>query len=251
MLKEGPFHASVHRVVLDGPEPVETIVAVPDDGATVGIIQAVDIIGLRPVYDDLCLGLASHGYAVCAVEPFARIPPEVRDPLDIMARRELVRDLDDADQVGDLRRAGDYLRDVHGVSDLIVFGFCLGGYYVLKAAATGIYVGAVTCYGMITTPEEWKADGHADPMDTIDDVCPTLAAFGGKDHWTPEDQIDRLRTAWTDRPDCSVVVFDEADHGFVHSPASPSYRAEDATAFWDVCLEFMSGLVTPGSSPSG
>ena len=126
--------------------------------------------------------------------------------------------------------------------DLVVVGFCLGGYYALKAAATGDYVGAVSCYGMITTPESWMAPGHIDPMNTIGNVCPTLAAFGGRDEWTPPDQINGLREALADRDDCSVIVYEDADHGFVHSPTSPNHRADDAASFWTTCLDFIEGV---------
>ena len=47
-------------------------------------------------------------------------------------------------------------------------------------------------------------------------VCPTLAIFGGDDTFTPAADIEALRAAWADRPDCEIVVYPDAEHGFVH-----------------------------------
>ena len=52
-------------------------------------------------------------------------------------------------------------------------------------------------------------------------MCPTLAIFGSADPWTPAADIDALRAAWSDRPDCEIVVVEGADHGFVHDPDRP------------------------------
>ena len=42
-----------------------------------GLVLHPDIMGVRPLFDDLCRRLATHGFAVCAPEPFARAPVEV------------------------------------------------------------------------------------------------------------------------------------------------------------------------------
>ena len=35
-----------------------------------------------------------------------------------------------------------------------------------------------------------------------------------------------------DRPDCEVVVYEGADHGFVHDADRPAHRADDAADAW-------------------
>ena len=72
-------------------------------------------------------------------------------------------------------------------------------------------------------------------------MCPTLAIFGSVDPWTPAADIDALRTAWSGRPDCEIVVIDGADHGFVHDPDRPVHRADDAAACWDRAIAWMLG----------
>jgi len=51
--------------------------------------------------------------------------------------------------------------------------------------------------------------------------------------------IEALRAAWSDRPDCEIVVYPEADHGFVHAPERPAHRADDAADAWRRVLAFL------------
>ena len=53
------------------PSGTEAELAVPDGEARRGVVLAPDIMGLRPLFDDLCARLAAeHGWAVLAPEPF-------------------------------------------------------------------------------------------------------------------------------------------------------------------------------------
>jgi len=210
---------------------------VPDGVATAGIVLHPDIMGIRPLFDDLCRRLATHGYAVCAPEPFAHL--DNRDELDPPARLAKVNELEDSVQIGNLERAADYLVVHDDVSDVAVLGFCMGGMYALKAAATGRFDRAVAFYGMIRVPEAWRSPELQEPLDVAADVCPTLALFGTEDPWTPAADIQALRDAWSDRPDCEVVVYEGADHGFVHDADRPAHRAEDAADAWSRVLPFL------------
>jgi carboxymethylenebutenolidase len=120
-----------------------------------------------------------------------------------------------------------------------VIGFCMGGMQTMKAAATGRFTHAVPFYGMIRVPDAWRGQKLREPLATAADVCPTLAFFGSVDAWTPPDDIDALREAWNDRDDCSIVVYEGADHGFVHAPERPAHRAEDAADAWARTLAFL------------
>lgn len=241
-LHEGPRPAGVERVTLTGNDgaKVEAIHAAPDDGAaTAGIVVHPDIMGVRPLFDDLCRRLATHGFAICAPEPFARAPDDVREADDPTTRIRYVPELDDDLQLGDLARAGEYLSGVDGVVDMFVMGFCMGGLQTLKAAATGAFERAVAFYGMIRLPEDWRGPRLREPLATAKDVCSTLAIFGGVDAFTPEADINALRRAWGSRPDCEVVVYPEADHGFVHVPERPAHRPADAADAWQRALAFL------------
>jgi carboxymethylenebutenolidase len=237
-LAEGSRPASAGRVTLTGPDgaAVEAILARPDDGdPEAGIVLHPDVLGVRPLFDDLCRRVATHGYAVCCPEPFARAPAAVRDAGAPEPRLAHLPELDDDLQLGDLAVAADHL----GVDDVSVLGFCLGGMQTLKAAAGGRFRAAVPFYGMIRVPERWRGPRLREPLDTAADVCPTLGVFGGADPFTPPADLDALRAAWASRPDCDVVVYPEAEHGFVHAPERPAHRPDDAADAWRRAFAFL------------
>jgi dienelactone hydrolase len=163
----------------------------------------------------------------------------VREASDITVRMSHMKDMDDERQLGDLARAAEFLRTTDGVERVSVIGFCMGGMYTLKAAATGVFARAVAFYGMLRVPEDWKGPHQRDALDTAVQVCPTLAIFGGEDPWVPLDDVEALRAAWRDRDDCEIVVYPEADHGFVHGPERPAHRPDDARDAWRRALAFL------------
>ena len=240
-LQTGTHEVDVEHITLKGPDgaAIDAIHARPDGMPHSGLVVHPDIMGVRPLFDDLCRRLATHGFAVCAPEPFVRAPVEVRGDADSNARMGYVKELDDELQLGDLEAAADYLVVHDDVREVAVLGFCMGGMQVLKAAATGRFDRAVAFYGMIRPPDNWIGTSTRLPLDTAADVCPTLAIFGGKDPFTPASDIDALRAAWADRPDCEIVVYPDAEHGFVHAPERDSHRADDAADAWRRVLAFL------------
>jgi carboxymethylenebutenolidase len=237
-LSEGPFAVEVeHRtLVIDGAD-VPVVHARPEGMPKAGVVLHPDIMGNRPLFDDMARRLASHGLAVACVEPFARVSESDRaSAADGMSRFAWIGSLEDDVQLGDLASAADLLVVEDDVSRVGVMGFCMGGFYVLKAAATDRFDVAVAFYGMITVPDAWRGPAQRSPLDTAADVCPTLAIFGSADHLTPMADIEALRAAWAERPDCEVVVIEGAEHGFVHDPDRPAHRADDAARLWDQTL---------------
>jgi carboxymethylenebutenolidase len=242
-LAPGRLEVEVEHVTLKGVDgtAVDAIHARPDGMPSSGIVLHPDLMGIRPLFDDLCRRLATHGFAVCAPEPFARAPLDVRGADDPAARMAYVGQLDDELQLGDLEAAADYLVVHDDVGDVAVLGFCMGGMQTLKAAATGRFEKAVVFYGMIRPPAEWVGAKTLFPLDRAAEVCPTLAIFGGVDSYTPAADIDALRAAWADRADCEIVVYPDADHGFVHAPERPAHRSDDAADAWRRVLAFLQG----------
>lgn len=237
-LAEGPHAAAAERITLTGDDgtAVGAVLARPTDAdAATGLVVHPDLLGVRPLFDDLCRRLATHGYAVCCPEPFARAPAVVRDVAEPEVRLEYLPSLDDDHQLGDLAAAADRL----ALPTVSVLGFCLGGMQTLKAAATGRFHRAVAFYGMIRVPEAWRGAGLREPLLTADAVCPTLAVFGGADPFTPPEDIEALRTVWKVRPDCDIVVYPDAEHGFVHAPDRAAHRPDDAADAWTRALTFL------------
>jgi len=238
-LEPGDLDVDVEHITIKGIDgaAVDAVHARPDGLPIAGLVLHPDIMGLRPLFDDLCRRLATHGFAVCAPEPFGRASADAMT--EVEARMAHVRELDDDIQIGDLEAAADYLVIHDDVRKVCIIGFCMGGMQVLKAAATGRFDKAVAFYGMISVPDGWQGPKTRQPLDTASDVCPTLAIFGGVDSYTPAADIDALRAAWADRPDCEIVVYPEADHGFVHAPERPTHRADDAADAWRRVLQFL------------
>lgn len=241
-LAEGPIDdVEVERVTLTGEDGtrIDAIHARPMGMPRAGLVLHPDMGGIRPLFDDLCRRLATHGLAVICPEPFARAHAAGVDLGEIDRRMAHMSELEDENQLGDLSRAADRLVVDDGVAEVSVLGFCMGGMYALKAAATGRFDRAVSFYGMVRVPPTWQGPGQADALDSAAEMCPTLALFAGQDHLVPLADVEALRVAWADRPDCEVVVYDDAEHGFAHDPDRPGHRADDTADAWRRTMEFL------------
>jgi len=220
------------RIELPSGTPAE-LVAV--DGPERGVVVIPDIWGLRPLFDDLCADLSSRtGWSVIAVEPFPGQDLPGADAEDGLARRaEALRGRDDADLLADLVAAADRT----GAARVGVIGFCMGGMYALKASAVGRFDRVVSFYGMIQVPEQYDGPGQGSPIAAVKDRarCEVLAIIGTADGFTPPDHVDELEATGA-----QVVRYEGADHGFVHDPARPTHRAEDAADAWDRVVAFLS-----------
>ena len=238
-LPEGPHAAHVEAISLDVEgTPISALHARPEGTPLGGLVVVPDLAGLRPLFEDICRRLATHGLAVCAVEPFSRLV-NAHGPLDLETRRARAAELYDDLILEDVAEAADHLAASDHVSGSGVMGFCLGGAYTLKAAATGRFERAVAFYGMIRTPKQWADGGQADALETAASMCPTLAIFGEIDPWVPQEDVEALRAAWAGRPEHKVVVYRAAEHAFVHNPEAPSHRPEDAADAWHRALAFL------------
>ena len=212
------------RVTLPSGTPAELVR--PPGEPSRGLVVAPDIMGLRPLFDDLCARLANeNNWAVCAPEPFPGREHLAQPERDIGSN-------DDDRVVGDLAAAADLL----GVEPVAVLGFCQGGMWAFKSAGSGRFDRAVAFYGMVRVP--WARPGHAQPIDLLrrPGIAPVLAIAGGQDKLVPPEQIDELRAV----PGVEVVLYPEGEHGFVHDPARPTHRADDAADAWRRVIDFLS-----------
>src|SRR5258706_2476303 len=146
-LREGPVSdvtVEPSTLVVDGLE-VAAVHARPDGLPRAGLVLHPDVGGLRPLFDDMARRLATHGLAVCVIEPFAAQPESVRASVE--ARLAHVKDLDDSQQLDMLTAAADLLVINDDVTRVSVMGFCMGGHYVLKAASVDRFDAAGSFYG--------------------------------------------------------------------------------------------------------
>jgi carboxymethylenebutenolidase len=203
--------------------------AAQDEAPTTGLVIVPDIFGLRPLFDDLCARLADEwNVVVCAPEPFAGMD---LGP-DVDARRAAVKALDDEDRLRDFREAA----DATGCERIVMIGFCMGGMYVHKASADPRFERLVSFYGMIRVPEDWRSDGHGEPLDalTANDASRVLAIIGEQDAYTPPGDVDALEAVGV-----IVARYPEAEHGFVHDPARPAHRPDDAADAWQRARDWL------------
>ena len=182
-----------------------------------------DIMGLRPLFDDLAAQLSNrHGWAVAAVEPFPG-----RESMTLDERMPAMATLDDDRQVADLVAAADEL-DIEPVG---ILGFCMGGMYTMKAAASGRFDRAAPFYGMIRVPEAWRGPAQRDALDLLaaapGAAARVLAIIGTGDPYTPARDVDDLEAAGA-----TVIRYEGAEHGFVHDATRPAHRADDAADAW-------------------
>ncbi len=213
------------------PSGTEAELAIPDTDPTRGLVLAPDIMGLRPLFDDMVARLAAeNGWAVLAPEPFPG-----RESLTLEERMAAVGALRDDEQVGALTEAADHLRGL-GVEPIAVLGFCMGGMYALKATSAGPFDKAVAFYGMIRVPEQWRSDTQGAPLDcvTAPGAAAVLAIIGTADPYTPPDDVDALEATGA-----TVVRYEGAQHGFVHDPSRPAHRGDDAVDAWRRVRDFL------------
>lgn len=195
---------------------------------TAGLVVIPDIMSLRPLFDDMCQQLADdNGWVVASADLW----PGYDDP-PLEWRIEHGYELDDERVLGDVVEAA----DLTGQTRVGVIGFCMGGMYTLKAAGTGRFERACAFYGMIKVPEGWRSPTQGEPLEALASPrrCPTFAVIGSADVWTPPDDIAELESLGV-----STVVYEGAEHGFVHDPQRPAYRPDDATDAWARVIEFL------------
>lgn len=218
------------RTDLPSGTPAEIVIP-PDGQAPRALVIAPDVMGLRPLFDEMAARLAAeHGWAVAAVEPF---PGLASMPLE----ERLAHRIDSERLTNDLQVAADLLQERSGAGRVGIIGFCMGGMNVFRAAGTGRFDKGVAFYGMIRPPEPWSTPGD-DPLDSLSrpECSPVLAVLGGADHFTPHADIADLERVGAH---VTTQVYPDAGHGFVHDPSRPGHRAGDAADAWRRTIGFL------------
>ena len=201
----------------------------PSGPAEQGLVVVPDVMGMRPLFDDLVARLASaHSWSVCAFELYPG-----REDLEVVARLEAASTLVDERVLGDAVAAA----ELTGAVRVGILGFCMGGMYTLKAVATGRFDRHCSFYGMIRVPDSWRGPGQGEPLDAlaVGDASSVLAVIGVEDRWTPPGDVDALTATGA-----TVARYEGADHGFVHDPSRPAHRADAATDAWERVVGWLS-----------
>ena len=216
------------RITLATGTPAELARPEQVDESTRGLVLFPDILGLRPLFDDMCARLAlEQGWVVCAPEPFPG-----REQLSVTERLEAMPTMSDAAFAADARAAA----EATGCATVHAIGFCMGGMLAFKAAGQARFDRVAGFYGMIRTPADWRGADLADSLDTMraPDRRPTLAIIGTDDPFTPPADVADAEAAGVE-----IVRYEGAEHGFVHDASRPTHRADDAADAWRRVIEFL------------
>ena len=127
----------------------------PSGPAEQGLVVVPDVMGIRPLFDDLVARLASaYGWSVCAFELYPG-----REDLEVVARLAAASTLVDERILDD----GVAAAELTGAARVGILGFCMGGMYTLKAVSTGRFARHCPFSGMIRVPESWRGSGQGAP----------------------------------------------------------------------------------------
>ncbi len=212
------------RIELPSGSPAEVV----GSSAQRGLVLVPDIMGLRPLFDELAARLADQWR--CTV-----VAPELypgHESLDLQGRFAAASSLDDGRVLGDMVAAADRT----GAATVGVIGFCMGGMYVNKAVSTGRFDRLVSFYGMVHVPADWRGPGQGEPLEHLrdGDASTLLAVVGTEDPYTPAEAVVALRESGA-----QVVEYSGAEHGFVHDPARPAHRPDDAADAWQQATDWL------------
>jgi carboxymethylenebutenolidase len=225
------------------PAPMPAYVARPDKpGRHPTIIVVNEIFGIHAWIKDVCRRWAQEGYVAIAPALFYRAgdPSQLTDYEQI---RPIVAAAKEAQVNGDvgatLAWLGKQAFASRGKSGIT--GYCWGGTPVWMAAAEQPMIGAgVAFYGRLVGATPKPGDpppsdpGRKWPIDVVNKLhAPVLGCYGGKDRGISVETIEQMRAALkaAGKTDCELIVYPEAEHGFL-ADYRPSYNQAAATDAW-------------------
>ena len=206
----------------------------PTIGAKRGVVLVPDLLGRRPLFDEMAASLASnHQWHVIVIDIFRDLEFE-NDSID--ERNAAVCKLDDDDVIIDLVDAANRLE----VDPVAIVGFDVGGTYALKAAASLRFDRIVSFYGLVRLPAQWRGPSQREPLDLlshVEDANSILAVVGTEDVYLPSADIDELIARGV-----KVARYPGAKHGFVHDPAADNHRSSDAADAWAQAIDHLRSI---------
>jgi carboxymethylenebutenolidase len=218
--------------------------ALPDDGARVGIVVLPDVRGLYRFYEELALRFAERGFAALAFDYFGRTAGVAKRDDDFPYMDHVAQTTPELIQQ-DVRAAVEHLRSPAGGGCEVVFsvGFCFGGRNSWLAAAGGHgLAGAIGFYG--STGERNGVRGPTQRAAEFE--APILALQAGDDaNIRPEHNAafdDALTAAGVEH---ELVVYAGAPHSFFDRKFE-EYADASADA-WDRVLGFIERYASPAA----
>lgn len=146
------------------------------DGPFPALLMVYEAFGMTPEMRRIAREIAAEGYTVLVPDLFAR--GRIKALCVAAMMRTMLTGRGAA--LGDLESARRWLAaqptvDAYRIGTL---GFCMGGGFALMLADTGLYKVSAPFYGRTTLP--------------LEQACPVVASFGGRDAGIPSAYPDRL-----------------------------------------------------------
>lgn len=214
--------------------------AQPKDGAKRGSVIVVhEIFGLTDHIKDVACRYARQGYTALAINLFTREgePPPISGGFD--ALREFVGKITDAQVMGDLDGAMEFLRDAEESNGKVgIVGYCWGGRVaMLYDAHAPTLDAAIAYYGRIVG-EPTPAQPHS-PLGLAPQMyAPLQGHFGAEDTSITPAHAAQLRDALqAAHKTAEIYVYDNAGHAF-NNETRESYRPEAAKIAFERSLEW-------------
>ncbi|MBA2379927.1 MAG: dienelactone hydrolase family protein [Blastocatellia bacterium] len=198
-------------------------VAMPDEAGSKAVVLIQEWWGLNEHIKDVARRYANEGYVAIAPDLYrGKLAADPEEAGKMMADLQLDDGLDT------IARSVSKAREQYGIDTFAVTGFCMGGTYALRAAATSDdFAAAAPFYGDI--PEEDVLKGLS---------TPTLFVSGTKDGWINPEKVGELESAAETHNLPVEVLKYEADHAFFNNTRREVYDKEAAGDAWSRVLEF-------------
>ncbi len=222
----------------DGTE-FAAFLALPDDGARVGVVVLPDVRGLYRFYEELALRFAERGYAALAFDYFGRTAGVAKRDDDFPYMEHVAQTTPEGIQQ-DVRAAAERLRAA-GCEVIFAIGFCFGGRNAWLAAAGGHgLAGAIGFYG--STGER---NGTPGPIQRVAEFeAPILALQAGDDaNILPEHNAAFEEALTAAGAEHELVVYEGAPHSFFDRRFE-EYAEQSADA-WERVLAFIERYTPP------
>ncbi len=238
---------SERTVAVSTPDgPMDVYEAIPDAGATRGVVVIQEAFGINRHIQSVTRRFADAGYHAVAPALFHRAGGGFIDDYDNIDFSELIalfEGVTDDTILADVDAALGVLHDA-GLTDehIGVVGFCFGGRATFLVAARRALGAAVGFYGGgIVSP------GHLPYAPLIDEAAtlrtPWLGLFGDQDGSIPVADVERLREAVRAAPvPTDVVRYPDAGHGF-HCDVRADYHEASARDAWGRTLDWFDARV--------
>lgn len=175
---------------------------------------------------------AQAGFLAIAPNLYSRLGYQVTD--DKTEATKLMNLLTSQGALRDLNNTLSFLKNLEHVDPhkIGVVGFSMGATFALMMASHNTDIKAVVPFY-----------GKVPPIETLSYlVCPVLYHYSGKDEWVTRQEVDRLKSGFTQfGKEGHIYIYPESQHGFFNDSKPESFNDVDAKQAWQRTIQFLEG----------